>query len=408
MEEVKDLPKSQLWTKEFINIFIVNFFVALIFYLLMTTLSVYAVNQFHASQSEAGLAASMFVIGALFARLFAGKYIEVIGRKKLLNGSMFLFVLSTLLYFPVENLHLLLVIRFLHGAAFGAATTCMSAVIMDMIPNERKGEGTGYFSLSSTSATAIGPFLGIFITQHFDYDMIFVACTVFSVICLIIILLTKIPSVTLSTEQLQTMKTGFKLQDFFEKGALPISIYMFLMAITYSSIVSFINSYAIEIGLTKAASLFFMVYGLFLFVSRPTAGKLLDQKGDNIVIYPGIILFSISLLLLSLAEHGLVLLLSGALLALGFGTIMSSAQMIAIKEAPKHKVGLATSSFFIFMDGGMGLGPYLIGTVIPYIGFRGMYLSLSLIVLLSVILYYFLHGIKATSRKQQQQLSQSI
>jgi dipicolinate synthase subunit A len=47
--------------------------------------------------------------------------------------------------------------------------------------------------------------------------------------------------------------------------------------------------------------------------------------------------------------------MAGALLALGFGTMMSCAQAIVVKESPKHRVGLATSTFFICMDGGTGI-----------------------------------------------------
>lgn len=73
------MAQNKLWTKNFLFLFLANSFVSLIFYLLMTTMAVYAVKQYHASESEAGLAAGIFIIGAVISRLFAGKYIEVIG-----------------------------------------------------------------------------------------------------------------------------------------------------------------------------------------------------------------------------------------------------------------------------------------------------------------------------------------
>lgn len=394
------MAKSRLWTKDFIIVFIANCFVSLTFYLLMTTMVAYAINEFQTSNSLAGLTSGIFVIGALFARLLTGKYIEVIGRKKLVFTSLLLFLTATLLYFPINHLNSLFLIRFIHGVAFGSATTVMTTAAMDMIPDSRRGEGVGYFALSTTIATAIGPFLGLFISQNTGYEMIFVACTIFAVLSLVIILFAKIPEATISNEQLNSMKKGFKLQDFFEKKALPISVILILMGIGYSSIVSFINSYAIEIQLEEVASFFFLIYAAVLFISRPIAGKLQDAKGDNFVMYPSLILFSLCLLLLGIAQSGFVLLLAGIFLALGYGTIMGSAQAIAIKESPKHKRGLATSTFFIFMDLGMGLGPYLVGMVIPYTNYRGMYLILAALVFFSVVLYYFLHGKQATSKKQ--------
>jgi|LSQX01.3.fsa_nt_gb MFS family permease len=390
--ELNKLSKSSLWTKDFIIILLVAFFIALNFYILMTTLAVYVVEQFGASQSEAGLAAGIFIIASLFSRLLTGRYIEVIGRRKLLYAGLLLFLIATLLYFSANSLGLLLAVRFIHGVAFGIATTTAATAAMDLIPDERKGEGTSYFSLSPTAATALGPFIGLFILQRADFKMIFAACTLFSAISLVIILFSKIPEANLTEEQRRALKRGFGIQDFFEKKAFSISIMMVIMGIAYSGIVSFLNSYAIQIQLQDAAGFFFIVYAIFLFISRPFTGRLLDLKGDNFVIYPSILLFSLSLLLLSYAYNGFILLLAGALVALGFGTLMSCSQAIAIKKSPKLRVGLATSTFFICMDGGMGIGPYLTGIIVQLVDFRGTYLTLAIVVLLSVILYYYVHG----------------
>lgn len=335
------MNKSKLWTKDFIIITLTTFFVFLTFYLLMTTLTIYAIKQFSASQSQAGLASSLFVIGALVSRVLTGKYIEVIGRKKLLYGSLLLFLLASLFYFPADRLSLLLAVRFVHGTAFGVLTMTIATEIMDIIPAERRGEGTSYFSLSTTLATAIGPFLGLFITQHADFDMIFVACTLFSVLSIIVILFANIPEAQLTTKQREALK-GFRLEDFFEKKAIPISTILLIMGIAYSGILSYLNSYAIEIHLTDAAGFFFVVYAVVILSSRPFTGRLLDRKG------------------------------------------------------PKHRVGLTTSTFFLCMDVGMGAGPLLVGIVVPIAGFRGMYMALAVIVFLSIFLYYFVHGKKAS------------
>ena len=396
------MREKKIFTKDFIILFSASFFVALIFYLLMTSFALYAVERFAASESEAGLAASIFIIGALFARLLAGKYIEVIGRKKLLYGSLILYLVAILFYFLANSLSLLLIIRFIHGMGFGASTTAMSTAVMDMIPYERKGEGTGYYTLSSVFATALGPFLALYLTQNYDFQTIFIICTIFTVFSLLLSLFAKIPEAEISREKLKKQKSGFHIQDFIEIKALPISFMMVIIGIAYASIVSFINVYAIEIQLQDIASLFFIVYAIVLLFTRPITGRLLDLKGDNIVIYPAIIFLAICLVLLSQAENGIVLLLSGAFLALGFGTLVSSGQAIAVKEAPKERVGLAVSTFFICLDGGVGVGPYLIGFIIPFVGFRGMYLILAIFVLLTVILYYFLHGKEAAMRRKKQ------
>ena len=91
------MTKSKLWTKDFIIITVTSFLVFLTFYLLMTTLAVYAIQQFNASETAAGLAASIFVIGSVFSRILAGKYVEVVGRNKLLYGSLILFLIASII-----------------------------------------------------------------------------------------------------------------------------------------------------------------------------------------------------------------------------------------------------------------------------------------------------------------------
>lgn len=398
------LTGSKLLTKNFVIIFMANFLISLIFLLLMTTLTLYAINQFNASPSKAGLASSIFVIGALISRLFAGKYIEVIGRKKTLYGSLLLFFIASLLYFSAYQLSLLLVVRFIHGATFGIVTTAMQTIAIAIIPNGRHGEGISIFSLSSTLGMAFGPFLGSYLAAHFDFNKIFVVCAIFSLISIIIVLFAKIPEANITIEQMNKMKKGFKWNNFFEVHAIPISIIIFVMGVAYSGIITYINAYSIEVNLTKPAGFFFIVYALFLLISRPFTGKLFDKKGDNIVMYPAFILFSISLVLLSTVNHGFTLLAVGVLLALGLGTLMSCAQAIAIKEAPRHQIGLATATFYMCVDGGLGIGPLLIGMLIQIFGFRDMYMILAIIVLLSIFPYYLVNGKKAATRNQKMNL----
>ncbi|WP_043929642.1 MFS transporter [Bacillus sp. EB01] len=398
------MQQEKIWTKDFIVLITSNFFISLTFYLLMTSMALYAVKTFQSSQSSAGLAASIFIIGAVFSRLIAGKYVDVIGRKKTLYGGLALFLISSLLYFPVESLALLFVIRFVHGLAFGVVSTVLATAAMDSLPIARRGEGNGYFSLSSALATAVGPFLALFLSTNFGYNAIFLGGVIFSILALGSAMLGHVKEPTLTVQDRALLKSGFKPGDFFEMSAVPVSLIMVIAGIGYSSVVSFINSYAIEIDLTNAAAFFFVVYAIFLFISRPIAGKLFDSRGENTVIYPSLIMFAISLLLVGIAQNGLTLLLAGALLAFGFGTLMSSLQTVAVKVAPHNRIALAISTFYICLDGGMGIGPYIIGLIVPLVGFRGMYLILAAIVLSLVFLYYQLHGRKAAAEQRYKQI----
>lgn len=355
-------------------------------------MAVYAIKQFEASESVAGLASSIFIIGALVSRALSGKLIDVIGRKKLLYIGLVLFFIGSVSYLFVHNISLLMIIRTIHGLGFGAATTVITTANMSALPKNKKGEGISYFSLSTAAATAIGPFLALFLTHHFTYNVLFMLCIAFSLFAFTSAIFRAVHDISLTPEQKDEMKKSFRLKDFYEKKALPISVLMFICGIAYSGIVSFINSYAMEKHLTKAASFFFVVYAIVLFLSRPIAGKIFDARGENVVVYPAFIFFAMSLFLVSIANHSIILLLAGIFLALGYGTIMSCMQSIVGIIAPPQKLGLAISTFFIFMDAGMGVGPYILGLIVEQFGFTKMYVVIAIAVLFLIPAYYFVHG----------------
>lgn len=391
------MDKTKLWTKDFIIISVENFLVYLVYYLLIATITVYTTENFNASPSIAGLSAGIFIIGALLGRFYSGGSIEHFGRKKMLLLGFSLYLITTLLYFVANSLPLLLLIRILHGAAFGMTSTATGTIAAEIIPKERRGEGTGYYALSMTLAAAIGPFLGMFVSQHANFKVNFVICALLLVLSLIISFTLKVSELRLAGQTHEKRKE-IKLENFFEAKALPISIITALICFSYSSILSFLSAYSKEIQLADAASFFFIVYAVAILVSRPFTGRWFDKKGENFVIYPTFLLFALALLVLSRAHQGVIILFAGILLGLGYGNFFSSAQSLAIKVSPKHRMPLATSTFFIFADLGIGFGPFLLGLVIPVMGYRGLYSAMSLVVLATAVLYYYLHG-KNTSKK---------
>lgn len=385
--------KEPLWTKDFIFTSIVNFVMMLSMYLLLVTMATYTIEEYDASVSLAGFVASIFVIGSLLGRLYAGKKTTELGnRKTLLIGIVSFFIISIMYFFPLGLIGLM-IIRLLHGLFLGIATTATGTIIAQIIPNSRKGEGIGYFSMSIVLATAVGPLIGTFLVNSIGFTSIFVFSVVMGAISLILAFFLHPPEITEPEEAAEGTKR-FSINDYFEKNALPISVAMFVMAIGYSSILSFITEYASEINLAQAGGFFFLVYGVAVLFSRPVTGPLMDAKGANVVVYPALTLFALGLLMISQATTSFVFLTAAVLIGLGYGNFQSIAQAIAIKLTPPHRMGLANSTYFIALDLGLGVGPLLLGYLVPATGYRGMYLTLVFLILIGIVVYFAVHGKK--------------
>ncbi|MEC0307775.1 MFS transporter [Paenibacillus lautus] len=383
--------RERLWSKDFLIVFGVNFLLFLCFYLLVVIMSSYAKNEFHASTGMAGLASSIFVVGALIGRLIGGSIIERVGRKKLLFTGLIAFSVLIGLYFIVKSLSVLLIVRFFHGMAFALASTATGTIAASLIPNSRRGEGTGYYGVSIIIASAIGPFIGLMINEHASMTANFTLCAVLGVLSLLSAFFMNIPKLMLTAEQKKDLQ-GLKLSNFIEPKALPISLVSFVMGFGYSSILTYLMIFAGQISLAQVASYFFIVYAIVVILSRPFTGRWFDQRGANVVMYPAILSFAIGMVLLSQAHHGPTLLLSAVFVGLGYGTTQSSAQALAIKRSPAHRIGLATSTFYIFVDVGIGFGPFILGFLTPLVGFRGMYIAMAILLAAGIVLYHFLVG----------------
>ncbi|WP_440858411.1 MFS transporter [Staphylococcus shinii] len=381
---------DKLWSKDFISITIVNFLMYLIHYTLIVTVTIFTIDKYHASESMGGLAAGIFIIGMLFGRLASGRVIDNLQPKKVLLFGIIFSIITVGLYFAIHSLLILMIVRLLHGIAFGLSSTATGTISSRIIPEKRKGEGIGYYALSVTTASAIGPFCGIILNQQFGFQSIFIVSLIVIVVALIVALLIKgLPKVSLQTSNTEKI-TG--VAAYIQKEALPISFVIIFVGIAYSSVLSFLTVYTEQINLATASSFFFVVYAVSTFVTRPFTGKIYDNYGENKVMYPVLISFTFGLILLSLTHTSILLLIAAIFIGIGYGTIIPTAQAIAIQQSPTDKIGLATSTFYMFADFGAGIGPFVLGVVIPLMGYRNLYLTMSILVIVSIILYYFMHG----------------
>jgi len=386
--------KEKLWTKDFLTVSVINFFVILIFYLLMVTTASFVVSEYHASASQGGLATGIYIVGTLIGRLFTGRVINSAGTKKVLVIGLIAFIITTGLYVVYAGIWLFLIIRLVNGMAAGIASTATGTMVAQIVPISRKSEGIGYFSMSSTLGTAIGPFLGITLSQNTSYTKIFLFCLALAVVAFIISFILKAPAVPTSKAHTVTEKPkqAFSFKHYIEPNAISIAIVTFLMSFGYAAILSFINFFAQERDLVTASSFFFLVYAIAILLTRPFSGRLMDTRGSNYVMVPCFILFAGGLVLISGAYSGSILLVAAAIIGAGFGNLQSGAQAIAVRVTPAERTGLATSTFFIALDAGLGFGPSLLGIVEPIIGYSSLFGGLAILALLSLVIYMLLHG----------------
>ena len=378
-----DKAKEALWTKSFVLDTLINFLVFLIYYLLIVIIAVVAKDNLHATASQAGLAVGIYIIGTVVARLLAGRFISILGCRKMLYLGLLIYLISTAMYFYTPNLLMLDSVRFLNGFAYGITSTATSTIIAAIIPTSRRG-------LSTSLAAAVGPFLGILMLHSLGYDFIIAFCVALIILCGIGSVIMKFNEPKLGIES--EAHKGIRISDYIEPRMNSISLVSILVGFAYSGVIGFMAAYTKDLDLIMAGTFFFVVYAVVITITRPLLGIVFDMKGENFVLYPCFVSLALGIFLLSIAHSTWLVLLSAVFVGLGYGTFMSNGQAVTVKIVPVHRIGVATSTYFIALDMGLGFGPYILGAVKEVVGYTSMFHVTVVVALLALVAYYLLYG----------------
>lgn len=388
---VPAVERPRLFTKDFLLAIVVNVVLALVFYMLVTGMAVFAVEEFRAGQTAAGFAASAFVIGALVSRFAAGKYVDFLGRRRTILACLFIYVLAGLAYLWVDSYEALIALRVVHGISFGFGQTALNAAVFALIPAGRRGEGAGYYMLAVALPPAIGPMLTLQLTQHLGFWAMFVGTSVISVIGLVAALLIRLPEPEHVPPRWRD-RLRLRPADIIEPRAFALASIAMLLGFGFASIMTFLNGFARHEGMVAAASMFFVIYAVAVLVTRLFAGRIQDRYGDNVVVYPTIVLYAVALGLLAWSPNQAVILIAGVLAGLGFGALLPAFQATIASMLPTTRTSIGISTFFILLDTGFGLSPLVLGPLVEHGGYRMMFGACAVLIAVTLVLYWLLHG----------------
>lgn len=379
-------PTQQLWTKDFTLLCIANLMIFTSFYCLLPTLPVYITEVLHGDPSAIGFIFGVFALSAVVARPLAGYLSDVVGRKAVLVVALLALLLVMASYYFVTSLTLLFLVRAMHGLSFGFTTTASGTLAADIVPETKRGEGLGYYSLSNTLAMAVGPGLGLAILGQASFSVLFTSCLAIAAAGFAFV-----PGINAPPIAKGKSKNGFCSSDLFEIRVLPQSLITFCVAWLYGGIISFIALFGKQIGIENVGS-YFLAYAAALVLSRPYAGMAYDREGPMRIMLIGFMSLTGSFIFLYFSDGYGLFLLSAASLGVGFGIVQSTVLTMAIDKIEPFRRGVATGTVFTAFDLGIGLGSIGLGVISKHFGLQTMYLVCAICSVIPAILFFISGG----------------
>ena len=372
--------KEKIWTRDFILICLSNFFVFLGFQMTLPTIPLFVEN-LGGNDQLIGVVVGIFTFSALLIRPYAGHALESKGRRFIYLVGLGIFVLSTGAFGIAGGLVFLFILRIIQGVGWGLSTTASGTIATDLIPPKRRGEGMGYYGLSGNLALAMGPTLGLALVGYLSFTQLFLICGVLGAVAIALSSRIRFKPVEPGTT------TNHKKLDLYEKTALPPSILLLFITVTFGGIASFLPLYTVKKGI-EGIEWYFLLYAIALLISRTFAGKLYDQKGHRFVFPAGSIMIMAAMILLAWVPNSTILYLAAIIYGLGFGTVQPALQAWSVQNSPISRRGMANATFFSFFDLGVGMGAIVFGQIAFYLDYHSIYIASAISVFIAILLYY--------------------
>ena len=371
-------PTVKLWTKDFVLIIVINFLVFMNHLMILSTFPFY-VESLGGSEAAAGLAAALFSIVAVVCRPVIGWMLDCGKRKAILLIGLCGMALMPVGYLVLSVLFLAFICRMLHGASLAFSNTSTATIATDIIPQPRFAEGMGMFGLATALATACAPALGLALMDRLGFTALFLTGTGAAVLALVLFALLKTPPV-------ETKQKPLTFKGLLDKDAIPASVVALVFMFTYGALENFTAKYAAEAHLPSGGA-FFTVMAAVLLLTRLTAGKVTDRKGESVFAYTCNLAMLLALLLLGLWPNVVTYFLAAALAGYGFVGQEPALQSMAVAIAPPERRGSANSTFLCAYDIGIGVGGGIAGSLISGLGYGRMFVIMAVFNVLAIIIY---------------------
>jgi DHA2 family multidrug resistance protein len=126
-----------------------------------------------ATYDEATWVLTSYLVSAAIILPISGWLSTVLGRKRFYMLCVVLFTVSSFLCGIAPSLPVLILARIIQGAGGGGLQPSEQAILADTFPIEKRGQAFAMYGMAVVVAPAIGPTLGGWITDNFNWHWIF-------------------------------------------------------------------------------------------------------------------------------------------------------------------------------------------------------------------------------------------
>ena len=307
-----------------------------------------------------GFIIGIFTVSAGLSRFWSGRIADIIGRKKVILFGTAVTAICGGIYLFTTSIFSFFLLRFVHGLSTGWRPTGSTAYIVDITPKERMGEAMGFLGVAGSTGMAIGPAIGSYLKEDYSFDVMFIGSSIIGVFALIM-------SMYLSEPLENTRKFKFSDLDLRKGKSLDWStkapsIVTLLDTFSFGVVITTSPLIVEELGF-KYKGMFNLVFVAASILTRFYAGKSSDKHGRVKMMKIGLILLSISLLIIGFAKTKLVVIIGGILLGTSIGINRPTIFAWTADLVNPHNRAASMATMLLALEIGIGSGAFISGSI---------------------------------------------
>jgi MFS family permease len=334
------------------------------------------------SASQIGMVMGITAIGALIMRPSAGRSVDQRGSRPIILFGQIILALCLSAYFWFTGFIPLLIIRFLHGAAQSFYSTASVTFASSVETPQNTAAAISLFTVFTMvglgTATSLAPLLYLEISF---FPLIALSLASLGIAFAFAIWRAK-PIPPVHDAQRLPFASVLHLPAVWAPA-----VCLFASNFVFSTLFTFVPLYAIAESVSGYSS-FYICFAVAVVFTRLGVQSLTQAFSAETVATAASLLNILSALVILAAPSALTFGISGILIGLGFGIIFPALTVYVIQRIPPAVKGTALSILTAAGDVGNALGAAILGIVAEFFGFRWVFVSAALVVLLCARYFY--------------------
>lgn len=343
-----------------------------------------------AGAAGSGASTGVFMLLTVLTQLVVPWLLNRVGHRWVLVVGMALMGAPTPGLALSPELVPVLLISAVRGIGFGLLTVSGSALVAELVTPAEHGRASARYGLAIGLPQLFLLPVGVALVERVGFHAVLIA-GVSPLLGLLIMPFLRVPAEPAPTAAPVLGPEDLVPVGSWVRSAVPPVLALTSCSLAQGGVVTFVPLAAAGPGIAVPIALFGMSGGAVL--GRLLCGELVDRRGlGSRLLRPGVLCVLAGMLVVMFAAGqpgglgGTALALGAVLVGVGFGLVQNDSMVTLFAAAGRRRYGTASAWWNIAYDGGTGIGAVGLGIVAELAGYRAVFGTSALILLLTATL----------------------